>query len=72
MEIDSTFITIKQGAEGKLYTGSYLGKTVIVKERFKKRYRHPDLDNQLCKERMKAEARAIVKCKSAGKCSPYC
>ena len=61
------FELVKQGAEGRLFRGTYLGKPAIVKERFKKTYRHPDLDDHLTKERMKAEARAIVRSKAAGK-----
>lgn len=57
---------IAQGAEARLYKGTYLGKSVIVKERFEKKYRHPDLDERLTKERIKAESRAIVRAKSAG------
>lgn len=60
------FHVIKQGAEAKLYTGTYLGKKVIVKERFLKKYRHIDLDRMLTKERIKAECKAIVKCKALG------
>lgn len=61
---------IKQGAEAKLYTGKYLGKSVIVKERFLKKYRHSDLDRSLTKERIKAECKAIVKCKGLGVRTP--
>lgn len=61
---------IKQGAEAKLYTGTYLGKNVIIKERFLKKYRHPDLDRTLTKERIKGECRAIVKCKALGVRTP--
>lgn len=57
---------MKQGAEGRLFRGSYLGKPTVVKERFKKMYRHPDLDEHLTKDRIKAEARAIVRSKAAG------
>lgn len=64
--LGSNFKLIKQGAEAKLYKGIYLGRPAIVKERFKKSYRHVDLDNRLTKERMKSEARAILKCKAAG------
>jgi TP53 regulating kinase-like protein len=64
--LECDFKLIKQGAEGKLYKGNYLGRPAIVKERFKKRYRHVDLDNHLTKERMKSEARALLKCKLAG------
>jgi len=61
------FILYKQGAEGRLYRGTYLGKPVIVKERFQKKYRHPDLDEHLTRERIKAESRAIIRCKTAGR-----
>lgn len=60
------FNLVNQGAEAKLYRGLYFGKKAIVKERFLKKYRHEHLDGLLTKERMKAEARAIVRCKSCG------
>lgn len=56
----------KQGAEGRIFQISYLGKPAILKERFKKKYRNEDLDNHLTKERIRAEARSILKCKNAG------
>jgi TP53 regulating kinase-like protein len=67
-DLGNDFKLIKQGAEAKLYKGNYLGRPAIVKERFKKRYRHINLDDHLTKERMKSEARAILRCKLAGKC----
>jgi TP53 regulating kinase-like protein len=67
LELGSDFKLIKQGAEAKLYKGNYLGRPTIVKERFKKSYRHADLDNHLTKERMKSEARAVLRCKLVGK-----
>lgn len=60
------FKLIKQGAESKLFKGRYLGVPALVKDRFKKAYRHSTLDDTLMKERMKAEVRAILKCKSVG------
>ncbi|KAK5642115.1 hypothetical protein RI129_008282 [Pyrocoelia pectoralis] len=60
------FELIKQGAEARIYKGVYLGKPTLVKQRFEKKYRHPHLDNNLTKERIKAESRAIVRCRSAG------
>lgn len=60
------FELIAQGAEARLYKGSYLGKATVVKERFVKTYRHKDLDSLLTKERIKGEARAIVRAKAAG------
>lgn len=64
------FELIKQGAEAKLYKGTYLGKSTIVKERFLKKYRQSQLDNFLTKERIRAECRAIVRCKTAGVLTP--
>merc|ERR1719411_1334543 len=61
---------MKQGAEARMYSGSFLGQSVIVKERFSKKYRHPELDKQLGKDRHKAEARALMKCKQIGVQAP--
>ncbi|KAL4708939.1 hypothetical protein ACJJTC_014967 [Scirpophaga incertulas] len=57
---------LKQGAEAKLFTCNYLGKPTLIKERFVKTYRHPDLDSSITTERIKNEARCISRCKSAG------
>lgn len=57
---------IAQGAEARLYKGIYLGKVSLVKERFAKKYRHPELDSRLTKDRIRAEARAIIRARSAG------
>ncbi|XP_036151244.1 EKC/KEOPS complex subunit TP53RK isoform X2 [Monomorium pharaonis] len=56
---------IAQGAEARLYKGLYLGKMCLMKERFVKNYRHPELDTRLTKDRIKAEARAIIRARSA-------
>lgn len=64
------FKLLKQGAEAKLSVGKYLGKPTIAKERFKKNYRHSELDRTLSKERIKAECRAILKCKNIGITTP--
>ncbi|XP_072948239.1 EKC/KEOPS complex subunit TP53RK [Epargyreus clarus] len=61
---------LKQGAEAKLYICNYLGKPTLIKERFKKNYRHPDLDTAITKERIKNEARSIVRAKVAGVKTP--
>nr|CAD7441831.1 unnamed protein product [Timema bartmani] len=61
------FQLIKQGAEAKIYKGLYIGKSTLVKERFKKSYRHVELDEHLTKERIRAETRSIMKCKVAVK-----
>ncbi|XP_011559262.2 EKC/KEOPS complex subunit TP53RK [Plutella xylostella] len=61
---------LKQGAEAKLYICEYLGQPTLIKERFVKNYRHPDLDTAITKERIKSEARAIVRCKAANVKTP--
>ncbi|XP_012527747.1 EKC/KEOPS complex subunit Tp53rk isoform X3 [Monomorium pharaonis] len=61
---------IAQGAEARLYKGLYLGKMCLMKERFVKNYRHPELDTRLTKDRIKAEARAIIRARSAGIATP--
>lgn len=58
---------IAQGAEARLYKGLYLGKTTLLKERFVKNYRHSELDTRLTKDRIRAETRAIIRAKAAGK-----
>lgn len=62
----TNFELLRQGAEAKLYLGTYLGQRAIVKERFAKKYRLPELDVRLTRERMRAEARSLVKCKTLG------
>lgn len=56
----------KQGAESKIYSSMYSNRKVIVKERFSKQYRHKLLDLTIRKERTKAEAKAILRCKKGG------
>lgn len=43
---------------------------VLLKHRFPKQYRHPTLDALLTRQRLTAEARALVKCKRAGVAVP--
>lgn len=60
----------KQGAEGKLYMDEYNGKQCLVKERFVKNYRHPELDHSLTKERIRAEVKSIARCRAVGIATP--
>lgn len=57
---------LKQGAEAKLYISEFNSQKCLVKERFKKNYRLPEIDKQLTNERMKAESKAISRCQAAG------
>lgn len=68
MEILKDFELIKQGAEAKVYIGKYQisddnNQQIIVKERFKKTYRHPDLDKSLTSKRIKNEVKLLEKAK---------
>lgn len=60
------FHLTSQGAEAKLYTGEYEAKAVVVKERFRKTYRHYGLDDRLTKDRLRAELRGIQRAKAIG------
>lgn len=61
---------LKQGAEARLTVGQFNGNTCLIKERFVKNYRHPDLDTHLTKERMRAESKAVSRCQTAGIVAP--
>lgn len=50
----------------RVYAGHYEGQPCIVKWRFPKTYRHPDLDKSLTAARAKAEARSLQRCAEAG------
>eukprot|EP00306_Pavlova_sp_CCMP459_P016691 CAMPEP_0185210376 /NCGR_PEP_ID=MMETSP1140-20130426/65515_1 /TAXON_ID=298111 /ORGANISM="Pavlova sp., Strain CCMP459" /LENGTH=254 /DNA_ID=CAMNT_0027778181 /DNA_START=1 /DNA_END=762 /DNA_ORIENTATION=- len=46
------------------------GRAVVVKERFPKGYRHPDIDQRLRTTRMSQEARMLLKARQIGLCVP--
>lgn len=50
-----------QGAESRVYRGEYNSSPAILKERFVKTYRVPELDQKLTKERIRSELKAYVK-----------
>jgi len=63
----SDFTLLKQGAEAKLKVGTFFGgRKAILKERFSKQYRHPDLDAKLTKERFRGEIRSLMRAKTVG------
>lgn len=71
-------VMVSQGAEAKVYrirdyplgSGGPVVATAIVKERFPKRYRHPDLDRAITSQRMKAEAKNMARAAKAGIAAP--
>lgn len=61
---------ISQGAEARVYASDFCGRPSIVKERFRKLYRLPELDEKLTQRRIKQEVRCFVKAKKAGVDTP--
>ncbi|XP_051163478.1 EKC/KEOPS complex subunit TP53RK isoform X2 [Leptopilina boulardi] len=61
---------IAQGAEARLYKGTYLDRPVLIKHRFIKKYRHEMLDKSLASHQIKSEARALSRATAAGVLAP--
>lgn len=59
-------VLLKQGAEARVFRGRFLGRSVVIKERFPKRYRHVTLDQKLTRRRTAQEVRSILRCRRAG------
>ena len=57
MDIFQRGALISQGAEGKIYDSTFLSKPSIEKVRVTKRYRVPELDQKLNKQRILQECR---------------
>mmetsp|Transcript_11847 Transcript_11847/g.47805 ORF Transcript_11847/g.47805 Transcript_11847/m.47805 type:complete len:234 (-) Transcript_11847:193-894(-) len=57
---------LNQGAEGRVFAAKFLGRDVVVKERFSKSYRHPVLDQRLTAKRLYQECKTMLKAKKAG------
>jgi len=57
---------LKKGAEGDIYLTSWNYQKAILKERKKKDYRHPILDQKIRKQRTRREAQIISDVKSFG------
>ena len=71
----------KQGAEARLFITNLFGRKTVIKERFSKGYRHPELDKRLRNQRTKAEVRTLIRCRQNGNhqvfvlfvfCQRYC
>eukprot|EP01134_Creolimax_fragrantissima_P000579 CFRG0579T1 len=61
---------LAQGAEGRVFKMSYMGLPCVLKERFTKKYRHPELDSKLTKKRLLQETRALLKSYGKGVVCP--
>ncbi|KAF8720562.1 hypothetical protein HU200_023818 [Digitaria exilis] len=63
-------VLLKQGAEGRVFVSSFVGRQCVIKERFSKKYRHPLLDAKLTLKRLNAEARCMTKARRLGVPTP--
>lgn len=61
---------LSQGAEARVWEGSFLGKFVVVKQRFSKQYRHPVLDSKLTVGRLNQEVRSMLRARKSGVLTP--
>lgn len=55
-----------RGAEARVEKAKFLGKSVVVKDRFTRKYRIREIDEKVRVERTKMEARLLHKAKLAG------
>ncbi|KQK10864.1 hypothetical protein BRADI_2g56690v3, partial [Brachypodium distachyon] len=63
-------VLLKQGAEGRVFVSTFVGRKCVTKERFSKKYRHPLLDSKLTLKRLNAEARCMTKARRLGVPTP--
>ena len=61
---------LRQGAEAKVFVGTYLGEKCVMKVREEKPYREKSLDEKIIRERMRTECGLISRAKSAGVRTP--
>jgi len=61
---------IKKGAEAELYKIMYNGRPAVLKRRIPKRYRVPELDEQIRKTRTRREARLLERARRVGVLTP--
>ena len=54
----------------RVWEGTFLGRDVIVKERFQKLYRHPTLDSKLTSQRLRQEVRSMLRARKLGVPAP--
>lgn len=67
---NETLELISQGAEARVYKAVWLNKDTVVKYRFAKKYRHPDLDTKLTRQRTSNEAKALARARKLDVLAP--
>ena len=53
-----------------MWEGPFLGRHSVVKQRFSKKYRHPQLDAKLTAQRLKQEVRSLLRARKLGVPTP--
>ena len=73
-QVPAGWVLLSQGAEGRVYRLQLFARPAVCKERFRKMYRLPQLDETLTKRRLVQEVRCIVKSRACGVDAPcvYC
>ena len=61
---------LAQCAESKVYACNFYGFSAVLKHRFIKQYRHPELDQKIRDQRTMREARALARCRKFGVLTP--
>ncbi len=61
---------IRRGAEAEIRRDVFMGRSVLVKSRVPKAYRHPELDRSLRAHRTRVEARLLQEARSCGVPTP--
>ena len=62
--------TIHLGAEAEVISGTWIGRNAVLKRRIPRGYRHPELERNLSRQRIFAEARILVRLCENGVKSP--
>jgi TP53 regulating kinase and related kinases len=57
-------------APQRVWKSQFLGRPTIIKQRFKKAYRHPALDTKLTKARLNSEVRHMARARKLGVLTP--
>ena len=70
MRKKASCMVLSQGAEAIIYSTAEAGRPTVTKHRFRKRYRHPELDAALTATRLKQEVRSILRARRLGVRAP--
>ena len=70
LDVSQHGVLVSQGAEARVWETTFLDRPTIVKQRFNKMYRNPELDAKLTLTRIKQEARSMLRARKLGVLTP--